>query len=227
MFALMNWVQVSMQLFFLNFDQTFYYLKVAVSSSCRHSGRLLFSYRRFFFYVQERLIVGSDGGIPQYDALRTGGGFRGTVMVRQTDKTLEPLPLRSRYDNTDGGVTPCRYCDPHFVKIAREWPWEGRTHTGPDLFPRFRMVFHSKESGCISLPRCKRISMLELPTGPVLHGWEILLRCESDLCYPVGLTFCRTYLIQFLSLFCEYTRSSGRCVSSSVVFFYFFFGRVI
>jgi hypothetical protein len=96
--------------------------------------------------------------------------FRGTVMVRQADKTLEPLPLRARYDNTDGGLTPCRYCDPHFAKIAREWPWEGRTHTSPDLLPRFRMVFHSKASGCISLPRCIRISMLELPTGPVLHG---------------------------------------------------------
>jgi hypothetical protein len=32
------------------------------------------------------------------------------------------------------------------------------------------MVFHSISSGGISLPRCTRISILELPAGPVLHG---------------------------------------------------------
>jgi hypothetical protein len=42
------------------------------------------------------------------------------VMVRQTDTTLEPLPLRVRYDNGDGGDTPCPYCDPYFTQVKTE-----------------------------------------------------------------------------------------------------------
>ncbi len=49
---------------------------------------------------------------------------------------------------------------------------------GPFSLPRFRMVFYSKSSGGISLPRFIRISMLDLSTGPVLHVSVVLLRCE-------------------------------------------------
>ena len=109
------------------------------------------------------------------------------------------------------------------------------------------MVFHSKVSGVISLPRCIRISMLELSNGPVLHksvyiigvGYlcGILIRihryagCDPGFLrgdpFPlwIGPPLSRrpyighTYPIPFFSLFCESTRSSGRCVSSSVTFF--------
>jgi hypothetical protein len=34
-----------------------------------------------------------------------------TVAVWQTDKTKEPLPLRTRYCTGEGHVTPCKVCD--------------------------------------------------------------------------------------------------------------------
>jgi hypothetical protein len=100
------------------------------------------------------------------------------------------------------------------------------------------MVFHSKVSGVISLPRCIRISMLELSNGPVLHksvyiigvGYlcGILIRihryagCDPGFLrgdpFPlwIGPPLSRrpyighTYPIPFFSLFCESTRSSGK-----------------
>jgi hypothetical protein len=58
------------------------------------------------------------------------------VSTRQTDKSLEALPLHVRYDNCVGGDTPCPVCDPYFDTLGRTIPWEEVPQPGPDLYRR-------------------------------------------------------------------------------------------
>ena len=58
--------------------------------------------------------------------------FRDTVFP-----PVKHLPLRLVFLRVDGSVRVCSVCDPFFEKIDRDCQWEGRTHSGAELYRRW------------------------------------------------------------------------------------------
>jgi hypothetical protein len=74
--------------------------------------------------------------IPTIQYTQNRGRFLGALW-RHDRQTRTWRPLRLSYTNSSGGLRHVQSVTRFFDKLALEFPWEGRTHTGPEPYRRW------------------------------------------------------------------------------------------